>query len=245
MRDRGRQVSGAANRRTVGPDASRVVCQAGTRPNVSTASAAVVVAKANTRQSKRTSTARASSPGTGGSIATTSPAAHRASTRPAPAPTRVSSRLSVTSCRTSRPRPAPNARRTPISCPRAVDRASSRLARLKQAASRARVTSPSSGNTNGAIAPNTGDRPVVGYVVIVRKKWRSGSAAEKRSRNVATSAATAAPVASAARRAITCNECSSSPAVFTGIQRSTPRGVRTPLKPGGATPTTSNVRPLS
>ena len=63
-----------------------------------------------------------------------------ATTNPtAPAAT-PSSRLSARSCRNSRPRPAPSAARTAISCRRPVARASSRLATLTHAISSTSVT---------------------------------------------------------------------------------------------------------
>ena len=66
----------------------------------------------------------------------------QASAMPSGAETAPSSRLSVSSWRMMRPRPAPRAARTDISRARAVARASSRLATLAQAISSTKVTAP-------------------------------------------------------------------------------------------------------
>ena len=60
---------------------------------------------------------------------------HHASGSASAPPIEASTRLSVRNCRTSRPRLAPNARRTAISRRRPEARASSRLATLAQATS--------------------------------------------------------------------------------------------------------------
>ena len=61
-----------------------------------------------------------------------------ANSQPTPPPGSASSRLSVNSCPTIRRRPAPSARRMPISFTRAAARASSRFATLAQATSNTR-----------------------------------------------------------------------------------------------------------
>ena len=63
--------------------------------------------------------------------------------RPPSPPARLSSTLSVRSCRTTRPRPAPSAMRTAISWVRRAARASSRLATLAQAINNSSPTAPS------------------------------------------------------------------------------------------------------
>ena len=65
-----------------------------------------------------------------------------ATARLAAPPRMASTRLSVTRSLTSRPRPAPSASRTAISCRRAIARARSRLARFTQAISRTMATAP-------------------------------------------------------------------------------------------------------
>ncbi len=74
---------------------------------------------------------------------------------PAAAPSAVSTQLSVISCRSSRPRPAPTAVRTAISRRRASDRAISRLATLAQAMSRTNATAAISVSSAGRSAPNS------------------------------------------------------------------------------------------
>ena len=66
----------------------------------------------------------------------------RESTMPVTPPSSASTRLSVSSCRTMRPRPAPSAVRTAISRLRTVARASSSEATLTQAMSRTNATAP-------------------------------------------------------------------------------------------------------
>jgi len=66
--------------------------------------------------------------------------AHTAKTNPDAAPTSATKRLSVKSWRTMRPRLAPIASRIPISCCRAVPRASSRFAMFAQQMSRITAT---------------------------------------------------------------------------------------------------------
>src|SRR6516162_6209473 len=71
---------------------------------------------------------------------------HPAYPRPTPATqlTRLSSALSVSNCRINRPRLAPIASRSPISCRRAAARASSRLATFEHAKPSTSVTTVSS-----------------------------------------------------------------------------------------------------
>ena len=67
----------------------------------------------------------------------------------------ASSRLSVSSCRTIRARPAPSAMRRPISFWRAVARASSRLATFTQPISNTMPTAPSSTSSGVRNSPAT------------------------------------------------------------------------------------------
>ncbi len=123
---------------------------AGTSPNSSAVPRLSSSVNATTRPSGVKSTITAS-----GALATSrSPAtrtAHAAPASPSAPPIAASTRLSINSCRTSRPRLAPNASRTEISRPRVVARASSRFATFAQAMS---STSPTTPN-NAAVPPAT------------------------------------------------------------------------------------------
>jgi hypothetical protein len=72
--------------------------------------------------------------------ATQRPPTHFAKTKPATPPSPAKSTLSVSSCLTSRIRPAPSAKRTAISFWRAVALESSRLATFAQAIKSTRPT---------------------------------------------------------------------------------------------------------
>ena len=78
-----------------------------------------------------------------------------ASATPTAPPVRPSSRLSVSSWRTSRPRPAPMAARNASSRSRTDARASSRFATLVHAISSTHATAPSSTRIAGRIRPTT------------------------------------------------------------------------------------------
>ena len=107
-------------------------------------------------------TLKLSCPANGG-IATRSRTAdaHAASSRPAIPPISASTRLSVSSWRTSRPRVAPSDNRMPISFRRAADLASSRLATFAQAMSSTRPTAPITKITTGvALFSTLGGRNV-------------------------------------------------------------------------------------
>ena len=71
-------------------------------------------------------------------------------TAPAPktAPQKASSRLSVSTWRTSCARPAPNAHRTAYSCWRCSPRTSSKPATLPHATNKMRITAPDNGSSN-------------------------------------------------------------------------------------------------
>ncbi len=106
--------------------------------------------KAITGASMPISSARGSSPGLS---ATTERTPQYASSRPSTPPASASSRLSVSSWRTSRSRLAPSAVRTAISFERAAARASNRLATLAQAMSSTNPTAPSSTSSAGRTSP--------------------------------------------------------------------------------------------
>ncbi len=75
-----------------------------------------------------------------------------------PAATELRSRLSTRNWRTSRPREAPRATRSPISCRRPVKRTSKRLATLAQATTSSRPTAASSVNNDEREAPMISSR---------------------------------------------------------------------------------------
>ena len=78
-----------------------------------------------------------------------------ARSKPKPPPARASRRLSVKSCRITRPRVAPSAERMANSCVRAVERASRRFATFTQAMRRTKPTAASSTSRNGWMSPTT------------------------------------------------------------------------------------------
>ena len=114
---------------------------AGTSPQSSAATNATTDVKASVRPSR----SRETSSGTGndGIARTMSAVNTRATTRLASAPKRNSMAVSVNSCRTNRPRPAPMAMRTAISLRLAVARVSSSPARLAHAMISTSDTNPS------------------------------------------------------------------------------------------------------
>ena len=105
---------------------------AGTRPKSRVATRPSPRARASTGPSSRTWSSRGMEAGLAPRIARMAAAAKAS---PAAHPARPSTRLSVRSWRTIRPRPAPSAARTAISRDRAAPRASSRFATLTQAIS--------------------------------------------------------------------------------------------------------------
>ena len=108
----------------------------------------------------------------------------RARARRRTAPRRGSStRLSVNSCRTSRPCPAPSALRTAISRTRAAPRASSRFETLPQAMSRTKPTAPSR-TSRSSRAP-----PTIPSISGVARSSRSASSFGNRWRRLAAIAA--------------------------------------------------------
>ena len=80
------------------------------------------------------------------------------SAEPSAAPAKESSTLSVSSCRTMRPRLAPIAARMAISRRRPMARANSRLATLAQAISRTKLTAPASTSRDERTLPTMASR---------------------------------------------------------------------------------------
>ena len=119
----------------------RVDCQAGARPNRTPTANAVSAHTAATRPSNDNETALGNTPGgTNDGAAASSAAVTPTATTP---PIDASTRLSVSSCATTRPRPAPSAARTASSRVRPVAWARSRLATLAQHISNTNPTTPS------------------------------------------------------------------------------------------------------
>ena len=119
---------------------------AGARPTSTAVAAAARVVYSSTRASKLNWCGRGTSPGISAPSAWTP---HQASSRPRPAPSAASTRLSVSSWRAMRPRPAPSAARTASSRRRPVARTSSRLATFAQAMISTKATAPSSSSSAG------------------------------------------------------------------------------------------------
>ena len=106
--------------------------------------ATIAIAARTPRVAKSTRTV-ASSGSLKASSAVSARVATSAMPRPSSAPRPHSSRLSVIACASSRPRPAPSATRTAISCRRLAARASCRLARLAQTIS---ITTPTAASSS-------------------------------------------------------------------------------------------------
>ena len=120
----------------------RVDCQAGTWPNRTPTANAVSAHAVATRPSNDSLTATGNTPGgTSDGAAAMSAAVTPTATRP---PIDASTRLSVSSCATTRPRPAPSAALTASSRVRPVACARSRLATLAQHISSTNPTTPRS-----------------------------------------------------------------------------------------------------
>ena len=118
----------------------REVWRAGARPNRTPVSSEIPRAKSSAVPSMPTWSSRGVFCGPS---ATSARVIHSASATPAAPPASARTRLSVRSCRTMRPLPAPSAERITISPSRAAARTSSRFATLAAAISRTRPTAPS------------------------------------------------------------------------------------------------------
>ncbi len=138
--------------------ASAVACSAGTRPKRMPVAAVRASANQSTGPSRRIASVRGVPRG---AIASSASMPQPPSTTPAMPPIAASSRLSVSSCRTSRPRPAPSATRTATSRARAEARASSRLATLAHAINSTNATAPSSTHSPRSTFPTTSSCSVV------------------------------------------------------------------------------------
>jgi hypothetical protein len=114
-------------------------CTAGSRPEVMPVSSVATEVKASTRPSIVTSRSRGivSGPMTPSQLTT-----HHPAMSPSVPPIRASRRLSVSSCRIIRSRPAPSAARRAISLPRLAARESCRLATLAHAIRSTKPTAP-------------------------------------------------------------------------------------------------------
>ena len=135
---------------------SRELRRAGTTPKMS----AVITASAAVIASKRASIATggmADCPGSG-AMSLRAPRLTQATNRPRPPPMTDSSRLSVSSCRTMRPRLAPSARRSASSGPRTVPRASRSAATFAHAIRSTSATAASTVTSGSVAHPNITSR---------------------------------------------------------------------------------------
>ena len=128
-----------------------------------------------TAKSSRTSAIRGA---LAGAIATSPSTAHQPRTRPATPPSTASSRLSVSSCRTRRPLPAPSATRTASSRPRPEALAITRFAMFAQAINRTNATAPSIASRPGLMSPTTRSRRSMRLIPVFSLK--SGCCASRR-----------------------------------------------------------------
>ena len=129
----------------VAPGSVRDPWSAGISPNSTPVPIATTSANSSTRQSPTTSAP--SGPIRGNPTVLTDSSARMPATprvKPSAPPSIESMTLSVSNCRTIRPRPAPTAVLSAISRLRPIARTSMRLATLAQAISRTRPTAPSS-----------------------------------------------------------------------------------------------------
>ena len=128
---------------------------AGASPKAMPVPMATAAVNSNTRQSSPTSATRGNDAGLSASRASMP---QPANSTPSPPPMRERTRLSVSSCRTSRQRLAPSAVRMAISFWRAAARASSRLATLAQVMIRTKPTAPSSTSSGNRTLPTIASR---------------------------------------------------------------------------------------
>ena len=138
------------------PTRDRVECHAGARPNSSAAADVTTIANPSSRAS--VAAARGIREPSGEINRTTPSRSHEAHTIPIAPPSAARTRLSVSNCRTRRPRLTPSATRRSISRRRACARASNRLAMFAQAMSRTTTTPPinsCSGRANCARSEET------------------------------------------------------------------------------------------
>ena len=126
-------------------DKSRLVARhAGAKPNSTPVSSETASVNTSTRQFRLSSTSLGKMPVFLSVNATSARLPQKAKSTPTAPPNAASNTLSVSSCRTSRHRPAPTASRTLISAPRKAARASSRFATLAHAISSTSATTMNS-----------------------------------------------------------------------------------------------------
>ena len=138
--------------------APRVAAKAGASPSPSPVATAIATAKSQTSGPKLTFISKGN--GLVGLIVSVTRSSQWEKKNPAAPPPKASSTLSVSNCRTSRQRPAPNARRTDISRRRSPARANSSPARFAQA-------SVSTSPTSSPMRPST-SRNCVGSIRTTR-----------------------------------------------------------------------------
>ncbi len=188
------------------------------------------------------------------------PVSQTARTVPSAPPRRARSRLSVSSCRTSRERPAPSASRTPISRRRAAPRPSKSPAIFAQPTSSTMpamiVNSPMNAKSGASVrvTPRNPATPSIRKTSVCPKRSlssgysRASCRATIRVAACACAALTPGLSLAAIWNATLPRSCIMLP-IFgrsIGIQKSEkkPAG-RAPRNPRGITPSTSNGRPLS
>ncbi len=132
------------------PSSGRTTRRAGRTPKNSVVRSVTPSAKTSTMPSSCTAASRGMSDG---AEASRTLSRRAASPMPSAAPRRATSELSVTSCRTSRPRPAPSAVRTASSPWRDTPRTRARFATFAQAMSRTNATHPSSTESGRVRSP--------------------------------------------------------------------------------------------
>jgi hypothetical protein len=168
--------------------------------------------------------------------------ASEASTSPAAPPITESTTLSVSSWRTSRPLPAPNATRTATSRSRAAARASSRLATFAQAMSSTSPTAPLKTRSAGRTSPTRSS--FIATTSDCSVAFVSGYCSASRFSTPASSAPACCTVTPGLSRPNTVRYSARrwpTVSMRAGAQRSTSRRKR---KSRGATPITVNGLPL-
>ena len=211
-------------------------CRAGTSPKSNPVTMATATLKSRTRLSIATSARRGTPRGPNALTASTAQAASDVPTR---APASESNILSVTSWRTSRCLPAPNAVRTAISVSRVDARTRSRLATLAHAMSSTKPTPPSITSNAGRTLPTIASWS--GMAVALKCVLLCGYCSSSRRAICASSVAAPSTIVPAARRPTPLRKCAprfpgsvSSEVGINGSQISVVRG----MSRCGATPIT-------
>ena len=181
---------------------------AGSSPNAKAVPIDVANVRLTTRQSGLTSMLLTGTPCVSSISSAVLP--QYASARPRTPPIPANSRLSVRSCRISRPRPAPMDRRIAISRPRLVARARSRLAMFAHAMASSRPTISSRTMSGVVNSDRIGEKPRdagIKVTGVARESWlRSGGFSRCSASVMAAAAAGAAP---AGTRSMTCSHANS------------------------------------